>query len=90
MGTSNSDYTQDFAFFVGGKILNDESLKTLLCEVEAIINWKTYNEVSRDSNDLEALTPNHFLFLKSQYYLLGYAGKKKSMKHVSGTNPILG
>ena len=45
--------------------LTDESLQTLLCEVESIINSRPLTKVSDDVNDLEALTPNHLLLLKS-------------------------
>lgn len=44
--------------------LDEESLQTLLCEVEAIINSRPITKVSNDPNDLEALTPNHLLLLK--------------------------
>ncbi|XP_059086776.1 uncharacterized protein LOC131883340 [Tigriopus californicus] len=43
----------------------DESLSTLLCEVEAIMNSRPLTPVSDDPSDLEALTPNHLLLLKS-------------------------
>ena len=45
--------------------LSDESLYTLLCEVESIINSRPVTKVSDDVNDLEALTPNHLLTLRS-------------------------
>lgn len=40
--------------------IDDEGLQTL-CEMEAILNSRPIP----DSNDLEALTPNHILLLKS-------------------------
>ena len=46
--------------------LNDESLHTTLCEVEAILNDRPLTKVSDDVNDLEALTPNHILLLKGK------------------------
>ena len=46
--------------------LDDERLHTLFCEVEAIINGRPITRVSNDSNDIEALTPNHLLLLKRQ------------------------
>jgi len=41
--------------------LTDESLSTLFCEVENIINCRPLTTVSDDPNDLEQLTPNHLL-----------------------------
>ncbi|KAK0150310.1 hypothetical protein N1851_008772 [Merluccius polli] len=46
--------------------LDDETLQTALCEVEAIMNDRPITTVSGDPNDLEPLTPNHLLQLKAQ------------------------
>ena len=46
------------------QVLNDEGLLTLKCEVEAVINGRPITEVSEDSTDLEALSPNHLLLLR--------------------------
>lgn len=46
--------------------LDEEGLHTVLCEVEAIINSCPITKASTDPNDLEALTPNHLLLLKSK------------------------
>lgn len=48
------------------QVVDDESLQTLMCEVEAIINDRPITTSSDDLNDLEALTPNHILLLKRQ------------------------
>ncbi|KAK3754770.1 hypothetical protein QZH41_007277 [Actinostola sp. cb2023] len=45
--------------------VDDEGLLTLMCEVESIINGRPITKVSDDPKDLEALTPNHLLLLKS-------------------------
>ena len=45
--------------------LNDESLHTLMCKVEAIINGRQLTKVSDDPRDGEALTPNHLLLLRA-------------------------
>ncbi|KAJ8390516.1 hypothetical protein AAFF_G00103130 [Aldrovandia affinis] len=37
-----------------------------MCEVESIINGRPLTTISDDMNDLEPLTPNHLLLLKSQ------------------------
>ena len=36
-----------------------------MCEVESIINGRSITKVSEDAKDLEPLTPNHLLLLKS-------------------------
>lgn len=45
--------------------LDEEGLQTALCEVESILNSRPITLESVDPNDLEALTPNHLLLLKS-------------------------
>ena len=44
--------------------LSDENLQTLLCITESIVNNRPLTTVSTDVNDLEPLTPNHFLILR--------------------------
>jgi hypothetical protein len=44
--------------------LTDETLCTLFCEVEKILNDRPITRVSSDPTDLEALTPNHILLLR--------------------------
>ncbi|XP_025766185.1 uncharacterized protein LOC112847853 [Oreochromis niloticus] len=46
--------------------LDEESLHTLLCEAEAIINSRPITKASSDPNDLEVLTPNHLLLLRNK------------------------
>ena len=46
--------------------LDEEGLHTVLCEAEAIINSRPITRASTDPNDLEALTPNHLLLLKTK------------------------
>lgn len=45
--------------------LDDEGLQTLFCEIEAILNCRPITTLSDDHQDLEPLTPNHILLLKS-------------------------
>lgn len=46
--------------------MNDESLQTLFCEVEAILNARPITAVPNEANDLDALTPNHLLLLRTE------------------------
>ena len=48
-----------------GDKLDDESLQTLMCEVESIINSRPLTTVSSDPKDADPLTPNHLLTMKS-------------------------
>ena len=43
------------------KVLTDPQLATLLTEVESILNNRPLTHISSNSEDLEALTPNHLL-----------------------------
>ena len=52
-----------------GTRLDVESLHTLMCEVEAILNSRPITTVSSDPQDPEALTPNHILTGKTQVIL---------------------
>ena len=46
---------------VGNRTLTDDVLSTTMCLVEQILNSRPLTSVSDDPEDLEALTPNHFL-----------------------------
>ena len=46
---------------VGDRLLSDLALRTLLAEVESVLNSRPISQTSDDPRDLEALTPNHFL-----------------------------
>ena len=45
--------------------LDDENLRTLFCEVEAILNGRPITTVSDDVNDLKVLAPNDLLLLRN-------------------------
>ena len=45
--------------------LDDESLNTLMCEVESVVNGRPITKLSDDPRDNEPLTPNHLLLLRS-------------------------
>ena len=46
--------------------LTSDGLHTLLCEVESILNGRPITHASDDVDDLDALTPNHILTLRSE------------------------
>lgn len=48
------------------QVLDEESLQTVLCEVETILNDRPITVVSDDASDPEPLTPNHLLLLKGK------------------------
>lgn len=48
------------------QVLDEESLQTVLCEVETILNDRPLTVVSDDVKDPEPLTPNHLLLLKGK------------------------
>ena len=43
--------------------LDNESLATLFCEVEVVLNSRPITKISSDANDVDAITPNHLLLL---------------------------
>lgn len=50
---------------IGSHILNWDQLHTLCCQVEALINSRPFTELSSDPNDVQPLTPAHFLIGRS-------------------------
>ena len=52
-----------------GSRLDDESLHTLLCEVESIINSRPLTAISSDANDPIPLSPNQILTMKTSIVL---------------------
>ena len=45
--------------------LDDESLNTLMCEVESVVNVRPVTKLCEDPRDNEPLTPNNLLLLRS-------------------------
>jgi hypothetical protein len=52
-------------FMEFGDKLDDEAFRTLLCEIEAIINSRPLTVVSSSPDDVDPLTPNHLLMTKT-------------------------
>ena len=61
------------------QLVTDEMLQTLMAEVAGILNSRPLTPVSSDPKDLEPLTPNHLLLLRSNPSLpVGSFGKEDS------------
>ena len=52
-----------------GEQLDDESFRTVLCEVEAIVNSRPLTFPSSDPNDLNPISPSNILTMKTQVIL---------------------
>ena len=64
---------------LGQQLVTDEMLQTLMAEVAGILNSRPLTPVSSDPKDLEPLTPNHLLLLRSNPSLpVGSFGKEDS------------
>ena len=63
---------------VGDRLLSDTELRTLLAEVESIVNNRPITAVSDDPEDRSALTPNHFLLQKATQLPTGVFVKEDS------------
>ena len=50
---------------LGQQLVSDEMLRTLMSEVEGILNGRPLTPVSSDPRDLDLLTPNHLLLLRA-------------------------
>ncbi|XP_067045584.1 uncharacterized protein [Acropora muricata] len=70
------------------QITDDEGLTTLMCEVESILNSRPITVVSEDSRDLEPLTPNHLLLLKSDTMMPPGVFQKKDLLSRRGWRQI--
>ena len=46
---------------LGDRAVDDETLRTIITEVEALLNGRPLTHVSTDPGDYQPLTPNHFL-----------------------------
>ena len=46
---------------LGNTLVTEDGRSTTMCIIEQTLNARQFTPVSSDVNDLEALTPNHFL-----------------------------
>ncbi|XP_053395546.1 uncharacterized protein LOC128555836 [Mercenaria mercenaria] len=59
-----------FLLYQHGQQLDDESLRTFMCEVSSIINSRPLSAQNlNDAKSVEPLTPNHLLMMKSKLVL---------------------
>ena len=70
---------------LGQQLVTDEMLQTLVPEIAGILNSRPLTPVSGDPKDLEPLTPNHLLLLRSNPRLpVGSFGKEDSSASAVG------
>ncbi len=66
---------------LGSRRLTDEVLTTTMAIVEQVLNARPLTAVSADLEDLEALTPNHFLLGRASVSLPTFPTLEKDVDH---------
>ncbi len=66
---------------LGSRRLTDEVLTTTVAIVEQVLNARPLTAVSADLEDLEALTPNHFLLGRASVSLPTFPTLEKDVDH---------
>ena len=64
-GEVSAVYKKTLKTVLQNRIVAKEALRTALVEAEGILNSRPVTYVSSDADDIEALTPNHFLLLRA-------------------------
>lgn len=68
-----------------GSHLDDEMLRTFMCEAAAIVNSRPLTVANiHDPNSLEPLTPNHLLTMKSFYHSQDNSREKTCIRAKDG------
>ena len=65
VGEVSAVYKKTLKTVLQNRIVAKEALRTALVEAEGILNSRPVTYVSSDEDDIEALTPNHFLLLRA-------------------------
>ena len=65
VGEVSAVYKKTLKTVLQNRIVAKEALRTALVEAEGILNSRPVTYVSSDADDIEALTPNHFLLLRA-------------------------
>ncbi|XP_038063022.1 uncharacterized protein LOC119733709 [Patiria miniata] len=71
------------------QVLHDESLSTMMCLVESVINGRPLTVVSDDARDPEPLTPNHLLLLRQNSALPVDVFQKQDQFSRSTEKPVV-
>ena len=59
---------------LNGQLVNDETLLTLMAEIESLLTSQPLTRISVDPQDLEAITPNHFVISLHDRRFMSQAG----------------
>ena len=59
---------------LNGQLVNDETLLTLMAEIESLLTSQPPTRISVDPQDLEAITPNHFVISLHDRRFMSQAG----------------
>ena len=65
VGEVSAVYKKTLKTVLQNRIVAKEALRTAVVEAEGILNSRPVTYVSSDADDIEALTPNHFLLLRA-------------------------
>ena len=66
---------------LGYRSITEDFLSTTMCLVEQTLNSRPLTQVISDANNLEAITPNHFLFGNKNLCLLNLSGAEQFVDH---------
>ena len=65
--------------YISIRSLTDETLLTTMCLVEQTLNARFITPASVDPEELEALTPNHFLLVVKKFFPHSFYSKRSGL-----------